>query len=44
MSANLEAANLGAWLKFQPLPSPRKGIAHNLFAIADVAIVEVDFY
>lgn len=44
MSANLEAPDLEAWLKLQPLPFPRKGIAHNLFAVADAAIVEVGCY
>jgi hypothetical protein len=45
VSANLEAPDLEAWLKLQPLPFPRKkGIARNLFVVADAAIVESGCY
>jgi hypothetical protein len=44
VSANLEAPDAETWLKLQPLPFPRKGIARNRFAVADAAIVEVGCY
>jgi hypothetical protein len=44
MSANLEAPDLETWLKLQPLPQPRKGIARNRLAVANATIVEVGCY
>jgi hypothetical protein len=44
VSANLEAPDLEAWLKLQPLPPPRKGIARNRLAVADAAIVKEQYY
>lgn len=44
MSANLEAPDLETWLKLQPLPLPRRGIARNHLAVDDAAIVEVGCY